>query len=89
MVIDNFIENMIDQKIDQKMLMMGSKECDPNDDTRYFTVEQAAKYIGVSKRSIYNYLDNGLFNRIYFGNSIRIDKCEIIQFANSQINATA
>ncbi len=88
-MLETLIEKMIDQKIDQKIKMMGTKECDPNDATRYITVGKAASYIGVTKRTIYNYLNGGIFNRIYFGNSIRIDKCEIIKFANSQIKASA
>ena len=82
--IEELIEKVVDKKVDEKLAKITHLNQECSDQNRFMTIAEAAKFIKVSTRTIYNYLDTGVFNRIYFGNSVRIDKMEIISFANLQ-----
>ena len=85
--IEKFIEKIVDMRVDEKLAKIKQDRSQLLEEDRYLTVTEAAKFIKVSTRTIYNYLDSGVFNRIYFGGSVRIDKLEIIEFANRQKSA--
>lgn len=83
-MIETKISQMVEAIVDQRINQIPKRDCDDEPPNRYLTVRQAAEYLNVHVRSVYNYLRDGLFNKIYFGNSLRIDKEEIIDFANQQ-----
>lgn len=75
---------MVNMKVDQRMTEKKINNCLESDPDRWMTIPETAKYIKVSTRTIYNYLKSGVLQQVYFGNSLRIDKIEIIAFANLQ-----
>ncbi|MBT8231344.1 MAG: helix-turn-helix domain-containing protein [Bacteroidia bacterium] len=85
--IEKRIEEIIDMKVNEKLNRIKQNISEQSNQNRYMTIAETAKFIKVTPRTIYNYLDDGVFSRIYFGSSIRIDKEEIIDFANRQKTA--
>lgn len=83
-VIEDYIEKVVDMKVDQKMADQQTDNCLESDPNRFMTIKQTAEYLKVSVRSIHNYFKSGVLTKIYFGDSPRIDKMEIIAFANLQ-----
>jgi len=68
----------LNTKVD--LLLEQRQESNKPFEDKYFSVKQAAEYLGCSEWSIHNYKSSGLlkFNRI--GRSIRIKKSDLIKF---------
>lgn len=83
-VIEDYIEKMIDLKVEERMAENNNANCLESDPNRFMTINETAEYLKVSVRSIHNYFKSGVLTKIYFGDSPRVDKMEIIAFADLQ-----
>ena len=80
---DDFLDR-IGALIDEKLRAFQSSLVKPNENEELLTIDEAAKFLGVCRTSLYNYEKLGLLKPVRVGKTTRYLKSDLLNYFKKQ-----